>query len=147
MNSTVNLIFTVVGAALVLLSAYGALKRDRWLFLSGFCFYSFLPIIGEYMARHADKAQIHLLMIVLFVVQFLLTFPDKNTYARDNKPAMAAVIKIGLAVLVINAAAALFVFHLNKQVPLQFGYYHVAFIVIMLYVQAKGVIGTASWAK
>jgi uncharacterized membrane protein len=147
MNSTIELIFTIAGAALVLLSAYGAIKRDRRLFLSGFCFFSFLPIIGEYMAYHADKVQVHLLMIVLFVVQFLLMFPDKNTYARDNKPAVAAVTKIGLAVLVINAAATLFIFHLNNQVPLQFGYYHVAFILILLYVLAKGAIGTASWNK
>ena len=147
MNSTVQLIFTIVGAALVLLSAYGALKRDRRLFLSGFCFFSFLPIIGEYMAYHDDKGHIHLMMIALSVVQFLLMFPDKNTYARDNIPAVAAVTKIGLAVLVINAAAALFVFYLNKQVPLQFGYYHVAFILILLYVLAKGLMGKASWAK
>jgi hypothetical protein len=147
MSSTLELIFTIVGAALVLLSAYGALKRDRRLYLSGFCFFSIIPVIGEYMAYRGDKVHIHLLMMTLFVVQFLLMFPDKNTYDRDNKPAMAAVLKIGLAVLVINAAAALFVFHLNKQVPLQFGYYHVAFIVIILYVMAKGLIGKASWAK
>src|SRR6185312_9539428 len=127
MNSTMLLIFTVVGAALVLLAAYGAFARNRGLFLSGFCFFSILPIIGEYMAYHTDKGHMHLMMVILSIIQFLLMFPDKQLYTRDNKSAIALATKIGLGVLVINAGAALYVFHLTTQVPLQFGYYHVAF--------------------
>ena len=56
MNSTIELIFTIAGALLVILSAYGAATLNRRLFMSGYCFFSILPIIGESMAYNADKA-------------------------------------------------------------------------------------------
>ncbi|HEX3387055.1 MAG TPA: hypothetical protein VHS53_17765, partial [Mucilaginibacter sp.] len=82
MNSTVNLVFSVVGAAFVLLSTYGSLTLNRRAFLSGFCFFSFLPIIGESMAYNTDKGAVHLLVVFLFVIQFLIQIPDKNVYTR-----------------------------------------------------------------
>lgn len=147
MNPTMLLIFTIVGAALVLLCAYGAFSKNRRLFLAGICFFSLLPIIGEYMAYNAAKSHEHLFMITLFVIQFLLTFPDKNGYAKDNTAAMTLVTKIALAIIVINAMGVLYIFHLTTQVPAQFGYYHIAFILIVLYVQAMRWFGTASWTK
>ena len=47
MDSAINLIFTVVGGILALLTLYGAFMAHRKAFLSGLCFFSFLPIIGE----------------------------------------------------------------------------------------------------
>jgi hypothetical protein len=149
MNPTIQLIFTVVGGALVLLSIYGALKLDRRLFLSGFCFYSILPIIGESMAYNADKGAVHLLMVFLFLVQFALQIPDRNIYGRGDTIAVMFATKIGLAILVINAGAAFYVFRLNTAVPVQFGYYHIAFILVMLYIMSKrfSSSSTVSWAK
>jgi len=147
MDSTIQLIFTVVGAALVLVAAYGAFTKNRRLFLSGFCYFSILPIIGEYMAYRTAKSHEHLFVMVLYLIQFLLTLPDKNIYASDNKPALAAVTKIALAIVVINIMGVLYIFHFTRAVPMQFGYYHVTFTLIMLYVLSKRFFGTISWAK
>ncbi|SRR5260221_4811763 len=147
MNPTLELVFTIVGGALVLLSAYGAVKRDRRLYMSGFFFYSFLPIIGESMGYSANKAPVHLLMIFIFATQFILQIPDKNLYGRDNLPAVALATKIGLAIIIINAGAAVLIFNLTLGVPAQFGYFHVAFVLIVLYVMTKRFTSTIGWAK
>lgn len=146
MNSTVNLIFSVVGGALVLLSAYGALTLHRRALLSGFCFFSFLPIIGESMAYNTDKASVHLCVVFLYIVQFLIQIPDKHLYTRDDLPAKALATKIGLSVLVINIAGAVYVLCLNSGVPAQFGYYHIAFAVIELFVLVRAYTTNANWA-
>ena len=147
MNSTINLIFTIVGAALVLLSAYGALKSYRRPFMSGFCLFSILPIIGESMAYNADKASVHIIVIFIFIVQFIIQFPDKNFYGRENSVAVALATKIGLAVLVINLGGVLYIFHLNSGVPVQFGYYHLAFALIMIYVMIRRFTSNIAWAR
>jgi hypothetical protein len=147
MNPTIEMIFTIVGGALVLLSVYGAAKRDRRLYNSGFCFYSVLPIIGESMGYSADKASIHILMIVIFIAQFLLQIPDKNLYSRENLPATALATKIGFAIIVFNAGAAVAIFCLNLGVPVQFGYYHVAFALIVVYVMIRRFTSNVGWAK
>jgi hypothetical protein len=148
MNSAIELIFTVAGALLVLLSVYGAATLNRRLFISGYCFYSILPIIGESMAYNADKASVHLLMVFMFLVQFVLQIPDKNLYGRDNSVAMALVSKIGFAILIINIGAAIYVFGLNSGVPVQYGYYHIAFVLILLYVMARRYTNsTIAWAR
>lgn len=137
MNSTVELIFTVVGAALVLLTVYGALKLDRKLFLSGLCFFSILPIIGESMGYNADKAPIHVLVIFVFVIQIVLALPNKIVYGAENLPATQLAIKIALSLLIINVVGAVFVFCLSSGVPAQFGYYHVVLSLGIAYLLIK----------
>jgi hypothetical protein len=146
MNSTVNLIFSVVGAALVLVSLYGAITLNRRAFLSGFCFFSILPIIGESMAYNTDKASVHLLVVFLFAVQFLIQIPDKHIYTRDNLSAKTLATKIGISVLVINIAGAVYVLCLKSGVPVQFGYYHIAFVLIEFFVLVRAYTTRANWA-
>ncbi|WP_426667115.1 hypothetical protein ACPPVU_13905 [Mucilaginibacter sp. McL0603] len=146
MNSTVELIFTVVGAALVLLTVYGAIKLDRKLFLSGLCFFSILPLFGESMGYNADKAPIHVLVIFVFVIQFILALPNKIVYGPDNLAATKLATKIALALLVINAVGAVFIFCLNAGVAVQFGYFHVVFSVAIVYLLIKR-SSTNAWLK
>src|ERR1700712_32777 len=134
MNSTIELVFTVVGALLVILSAYGAATLNRRLFMSGYCFFSILPIIGESMMYNADKAAQHLLVVFIFLVQFVLQIPDKSFYGRDNAVAVTLATKIGIAVLIINIGGAIYVLCLNSGVAVQYGYYHIGFVLISLYV-------------
>src|ERR1700744_530617 len=147
MNSTIEVIFTIVGAALVLLSLYGAIKLNRRLFISGFCFYSFLPIIGESMAYNADKASVHVIVIFIFLVQFVLQIPDRNMYGRENSVAVSLATKIGLGILIINLGAVVYVFHLNSGVPVQYGYYHLAFALLLIYVMVRRFTSNVSWAR
>jgi uncharacterized membrane protein len=146
MNSTVELIFSVFGGAMVLLSLYGAATSRRRPYLSGLCFFSLLPIIGESTAYNTDKAPVHILMIFLALVQLVLTIPDKKLYGRDNPAAASLAAKIGLGTIVTNAAGAAFVLCLTKDVPAQFGYYHIAFILIIIYTIVKGFSSsTSAW--
>jgi hypothetical protein len=141
------MIFTIVGGALVLLSAYGAVKRDRRLYMSGFFFYSFLPIIGESVSYSANKLSIHILMIFVFIAQLLLQIPDKNLYGRENLSAITLATKIGLTILVINVGAAVAILCLNLGAPVQFGYYHIAFALIVIYVMIIRFTSNIGWAK
>jgi hypothetical protein len=147
MNSTIQLILTILGAVFVLLSAYGAVKRDRKLFLSGFCFFSFIPIIGESIAYNANQAPIHIMVIIIFLAQLILQIPDKIIYGRDNAAATQIATKVGLAILIFNIGAAIYIFCLNAGVPVQFGYYHVAFSLIIIYIMFKRFSSNVSWAK
>lgn len=146
MNSTVEMIFTIVGAALVLLTVYGAFKLNRNLFLSGICFFSILPIIGESMAYNADKASVHILVIFIFLVQFVLALPNKIVYGPDNSAAIKLSTKIALALIIINAGGVVFIFCLNAGVPVQFGYYHIVITLAIIYLLIRRASGGV-WLK
>ena len=146
MNSTVELVFSVFGGAMVLLSLYGAATSRRRPYLAGLCFFSLLPIIGESSAYNTDKAPIHILMISLALVQLVLTIPDKKLYGRDNPAAASLAAKIGLGTIVTSVSGAVFIFCLSKNVPAQFGYYHIAFVIIIIYTITKGFSSkTSAW--
>jgi hypothetical protein len=150
MNSTMNLIFTIVGAALTLLTVYGVLKLDRKLFLSGICYFSFLPIIGESMAYNADKDKgvAHIVVILVFIAQFILALPNKNVYGPDNSAAVKLATKIALAILVFNIGGVIYIFCFNTGVPVQFGYYHAVIALAVLYLIIKRVGSKgATWVQ
>ena len=146
MNPTVELIFKIVGGALVLLNIYGAVKSDRKLFLSGLCFFSIIPILGESITYGDDKAPVHIIVILVFIAQFILTFPNNIQYGPENSAASKLVMKISLALLVFNIGGILFVLCLNSGVPAVFGYYHVAFALSLIYMMYKRMSG-GSWVK
>ena len=137
MNSTIELIFKIVGGALVLLSVYGAVTLNRKLFLSGICFFSILPIIGESMAYNTDKASIHIMVLFLFLIQFVLALPTNISYGSDNVAASKLTGKMALALLLINIAGAVFILCLKVAVSSQFGYYHVVLALVIIYIMIK----------
>jgi len=147
MNPTVELIFTVAGGALTLLAIYGAFTLSRKLFLSGVCFFSILPIIGESMAYNADKGSVHVMMIALFLSQFVLALPNTIAYGAENVAATKLSSKIALALLIINIAGAAFVLCLKSGVPAQFGYYHVAIALVIVYLLVRRSMGGGAWLK
>jgi hypothetical protein len=148
MNSTVELIFTVAGAALTLLTVYGALKLDRMLFLYGVCLFSILPLIGESMAYNADKAPVHITVIFIFLAQFVLAFPNKIVYGQENVAASKLSTKIALAILLFNIGGAIFILCLTSAVPAQFGYYHVVIALAVVYLMIKRISSKgAAWIK
>ena len=145
MNPTVQLIFTIVGGALVLLALYGAVTLNRKLFLSGLCFFSILPMIGEGMAYGDDKLSVHVVVFFVFVIQFVLAFPNNISYGSDNVAASKLTGKIALALLIINVVGAAFVLCLPSKVPAQFGYYHIGLSLAILYVMYKRMTAKGGW--
>lgn len=145
MNPTVELIFTIVGGALVLLTLYGAVTLNRKFFLSGICFFSILPLIGESMAYSMDKEPVHVLVIFIFLVQMVLTMPTNISYGSDNVAASKLTGKIALAILLINIGGIVFIFCLKAAVAAQFGYYHVGIALAVIYVMFKRMTATGGW--
>jgi hypothetical protein len=148
MNSTVELIFTIFGGAMVLLSIYGAVVANRKIFLSGLCFFSILPIIGESMAYGQNKASVHVIVALVFLAQFVLMFPNTIEYGKENIAAGKLVTKISLAVLIFNIGGAVYILCLGGGVPYRFGYCHIAFSLIILYIIFKRMTDTGPlWVK
>ena len=148
MNKTTELIFTIVGAALTLLTVYGAVKLDRKLFLSGLFYFSFIPIIAESMAYCSDKTAVHIMVITVFLTQLVLALPNTIVYGQDNVAATKLSAKIALAFLIINVAGAVFVLCLNSGVAAQFGYYHIVFVLAVVYLMFKRMSSNgAAWLK
>jgi hypothetical protein len=133
MNPTVELIFTVLGAAFTLLTLYGAATLSRKLFLSGLFYFSILPIIGESMAYNADKGTVHVMVAFLFLIQLVLAIPNTIVYGPENIAAVKITSKIAFAFLLINVAGAVFILCLKAAVPAQFGYFHVVLSLTVLY--------------
>jgi len=148
MDSTINMIFTIVGGALTLLTVYGVVKLNRKLFLSGICFFSLLPMIGEGMAYNADKASVHVIVFMVFLAQFVLAFPSQIIFGQENVAANKLTTKIGLALLIFNIGGVVFIFCLNAGVPLQFGYYHIVISLALAYLMIKRNTGNgAAWVQ
>ena len=146
--ATLTLVFTFIGAGLVLLTVYGAVIMERKLFLSGICYFSLLPIIGE-TTRYMDPANSSpytITLICAFIAQFFLTRPDGNNYGMDNMAAVALATKIALAILVINLGSAYAILFLDFGVAQQFGYYHLMISISMLYLMYRRFTGEGiSW--
>lgn len=147
MNQTIDWIFTIAGAALVLLTIFGAVTSSRKLFLSGIFYFSFLPIIGESMGYNADKAPIHILVIFIFITQMVLALPNNITYGPDNVAATKLSGKIAWALLIINIGAIVFIFCLKAGVPLQFGYYHAVIDLAILYLIIRRMGNGSPWIR
>jgi len=148
MDSTVLWIFTIAGSALTLLCLYGVFKADRRLFLSGLCYFSILPIIGESMGYNADKASVHIIVVLVFIAQMVLTFPSKIEFGADNTAAMKLTGKIALALLIFNIGGIIYIFCLHAGVPRRFGCFHIAQSLAILYIIFKRMSGNGPvWVK
>jgi hypothetical protein len=148
MDSTVLWIFTIAGSALTLLCLYGVFKADRKLFLSGLCYFSLLPIIGESMGYNADKASVHIIVILVFLAQMVLAFPSKIEFGADNTAAMKLVGKISLALLIFNIGGVIYIFCLHAGVPRRFGCLHIVLSLAILYIIFKRMSGKGPlWVK
>ena len=137
MNQTTLWIFSIAGGALTLLCLYGAFKANRKLFLSGLCFFSILPIIGESMAYSADKASVHVIVVLVYLTQFILAFPSNIEFGPENTAAGKLTGKIGLALLLFNIGGAVYIFCLHAGVPHRFGCLHIVLALTVLYILIK----------
>ncbi|MDG2396830.1 MAG: hypothetical protein P8M03_04185 [Flavobacteriaceae bacterium] len=133
MNDPAEIFFTIVGAIFILIALYGAIKLKRTLLLSGICLFSILPIIGSSISYSADGSLLHLTIIMAFLAQVIITLPIKVSYAPDNIAATKIAQKIGLAIIVTNFFQAYLILVLSLGVPPQYGYFHIAIALIIIY--------------
>ena len=145
MNDPAEIFFTIIGAIFILLALYGAIKLKRTLLLSGICLFSVLPIIGESIAYSTDSSLVHLTIIMAFLAQVIITLPIKATYGPENVAATKIAQKIGLAIIVTNFLQAYIILGLDLGVPSQYGYFHVAIALIIIYSIIKSRSAEGPW--
>ena len=118
----------------VLIAAYGALKRAKRTLMFGLCFFNMSPIIGESLAYAENDNLVHLVITLFFIVQVVICLPIRSKYGSDNLAAVALSTKIGLAILVGNLCQGSLILSKVLDVPVQFGYFHLSIVLILLYI-------------
>ena len=132
MNPSIEIVGNFVCLYFILIAAYGALKQKSELLLFGVCFFGTLPIIGEGIAYAKDDNMLHLVIVMMFFVQVIITLPTNLRYGDKNKAVEVLNKKIGFAVLAINLFQGYLILSEVLDVPSQFGYVHFTFSLIML---------------
>ena len=134
MNLVIFTLGTILSLIFVMITAYGAYKRNRHWFTLGLCFYSTIPIIGESMLYAENNNLMHITIIMLFLTLVIITLPIGMKYGADNPAALAMSQKIGFAVGVANIGHGYLILSgtLNN-VPIQFGVFHLCMASIVLY--------------
>ena len=102
MNPILEVVVNIFGSIFILLTAYGAIKQKRDIFLFGICFFSIVSIISELIAYAQDDNVLHLFIIIIFLGQVIVTLPINTRFDEKNKAATALSNRIGCAILVIN---------------------------------------------
>lgn len=133
MNPSLEIIGTFICFVLILIAAYGAIKQKREILLFGVCFFSSTPIVGELLAYAQDDKLLHLVIVMVFLVQVVITLPISVKYDIDNPAAVELGKKIGYGVSVANLCHGYLILAEEINVPHQFGYFHFAIVLIMLY--------------
>lgn len=125
---------TIISLLFVMITAYGAYKKDRNWFTLGLCFYHTIPIIGESLLYAENNDLMHLTIIMLFLTLVIITLPIGIKYGADNPAAMAMGQKNGFAVIVANLCHGyLILSELIHHIPIHFGIFHLCMASIVLY--------------
>ena len=130
--------FEILGAVhcivCILIAVYGVRKRIRSLFLFGLCFFNMSPIIGEVLAYAESNDLAHLIIVIFFIIQVIITLPIRTEYGSENPAAMALSEKIGLGILVANLSQGGLILADVIDAPLLFGCLHLSIVIVLLYV-------------
>ena len=92
-----------------------------------------MPIIGALLAYAEDDNLLHLVIVMVFLVQVAITLPINVKYDVDNPAAVALSQKIGVAIVVANLCQGYLILNTELGVPHQFGYFHLAVVMILMY--------------
>jgi hypothetical protein len=133
MNPILEVVVNIFGSIFILLTAYGAIKQKRDIFLFGICFFSIVSVISELIAYAQDDNVLHLFIIIIFLGQVIVTLPINTRFDEKNKAATALSNRIGCAILVINLFQGALILNNYIDVPHQFGFMHLVIALIMLY--------------
>ncbi|MBT7851579.1 MAG: hypothetical protein HN714_08725 [Formosa sp.] len=133
MNPSIEIGATFICFILILVALYGAIKQKREVLLFGVCFFSTLPIMGELFNYAEDSNIFHLVIIMVFIVQVVITLPIRAYDSDRNSLVVALNRKIGYGIITANVCQGILVLIEDINVPRHFGYMHFAICLIMLY--------------
>ena len=126
------LVFTVLAGICTATVVYGVVKMSRNIILTGLFYYSFLPLIGETMGWLADKAHYHILFIVLFLCQLVLSTIKFEHLDDTSKTFSKFAVRLITCFILINGFSGLIIFVFIKSLPMIFGIYHVIIAVALI---------------
>jgi hypothetical protein len=89
------------------------------------------------MGYSVDKASVHIIVVLVFITQFILAYPAKIEFGPENVAAGKLIGKISLALLIFNIGGIIYVFCLDSGVPRRFGCFHIVLSLTILYVIIK----------
>ncbi|MGA0987015.1 MAG: hypothetical protein ACO3RO_02330 [Flavobacteriaceae bacterium] len=132
-----SIFFTVSSIVTISIAAYGAIKMNRRNLLLGTFLYSLLPVIGESNQFHLTGDYGNLITAVAFLCAAILSFPSKISYDSKNIAAVHLARKIALSIIVLNSLQGYIILQWRTDVPVQYGYAHLALVLIFVYMLVK----------
>ena len=132
-----SIFFIVSSIVTISIAAYGAIKMNRRNLLLGTFLYSLLPVIGESNQFHLTGDYGNLITAVAFLCAAILSFPSKISYDSKNIAAVHLARKIALSIIVLNSLQGYIILQWRTDVPVQYGYAHLALVLIFVYMLVK----------
>lgn len=124
---------SLVAFTFIAILAYGVFTHQREWFTLGICCFNIIPLVGGFYYYSLNNELVHLAIIMVFMSQVIITLPVKINYGSDNSSAFVLGVKIGVSILLTNLFNGCFILSTELGIPNQFGYYHLAIALIMLY--------------
>jgi len=124
---------TMAGVVFLTITTYGVLTENKSLLALGICLFSIIPIAGEIYLYSLSSKPIHLIFLLIFLSQLIISLPTKS----NPKVAFGLSKKASFAILIINFSHGCLILSVLFDVPLQFGFMHLILALTMLYAVLK----------
>ena len=119
----------IIASLCILITLIGVLKKNRVYFNIGYFVYGLIVVFSELGFFAENQDMIHLAVASLWVIQSVLTIPNKLPY-DGGKLAKSAAVKIYSSLAIINLFGAYIV--CESEIPDFVSYFHLVLAVLPL---------------
>ena len=119
----------IIASLCILITLIGVLKKNRVYFNIGYFVYGLIVVFSELGFFAENQDMIHLAVASLWVIQSVLTIPNKLPY-DGGKLAKSAAVKIYSSLTIINLFGAYIV--CESEIPDFVSYFHMVLAVLPL---------------
>ena len=119
----------IIASLCILITLIGVLKKNRVYFNIGYFVYGLIVVFSELGFFAENQDMIHLAVASLWVIQSVLTIPNKLPY-DGGKLAKSAAVKIYSSLVIINLFGAYIV--CESEIPDFVSYFHMVLAVLPL---------------
>jgi hypothetical protein len=119
----------IIASLCILITLIGVLKKNRVYFNIGYFVYGLIVVFSELGFFAEKQDMIHLAVASLWVIQSVLTIPNKLPY-DGGKLAKSAAVKIYSSLAIINLFGAYIV--CESEIPDFVSYFHMVLAVLPL---------------
>ena len=119
----------IIASLCILITLIGVLKKNRVYFNIGYFVYGLIVVFSELGFFAENQDMIHLAVASLWVIQSVLTIPNKLPY-DGGKLAKSAAVKISSSWVIINLVWAYIV--CESEIPEFVSYFHMVLAVLPL---------------